>query len=84
MGTGWGDCNRKLIELRFRRQELLNWLNQLLQLNVTKVEQCGTGAALCQVFDSIYGMSGILWRIGDEGLVSDKRNRRCSHAQGQV
>lgn len=36
------------------RQELLAWLNNLLQLNVTKVEQCGTGAALCQVFDSIY------------------------------
>lgn len=36
------------------RQELVQWLNNLLQLNITKVEQCGTGAALCQVFDSIY------------------------------
>ncbi|KAI5465435.1 microtubule-associated protein RP/EB family member 1 [Mariannaea sp. PMI_226] len=36
------------------RQELIQWLNSLLQLNITKVEQCGTGAALCQVFDSIY------------------------------
>ncbi|KAF2728634.1 hypothetical protein EJ04DRAFT_516461 [Polyplosphaeria fusca] len=36
------------------RQELIAWLNNLLQLNVTKVEQCGTGAALCQVFDSIF------------------------------
>ncbi|KAF2865284.1 calponin homology domain-containing protein [Massariosphaeria phaeospora] len=36
------------------RQELVAWLNNLLQLNVTKVEQCGTGAALCQVFDSIF------------------------------
>jgi RP/EB family microtubule-associated protein len=36
------------------RQELVAWLNNLLQLNITKVEQCGTGAALCQVFDSIY------------------------------
>lgn len=25
------------------RQELLGWMNNLLQLNVTKVEQCGTG-----------------------------------------
>ncbi len=25
------------------RQELLAWLNNLLQLNITKVEQCGTG-----------------------------------------
>ncbi|TGZ79116.1 microtubule-associated protein RP/EB family member 1 [Ascodesmis nigricans] len=37
------------------RQELLSWLNQLLQLNVARVEQCGSGAALCQIFDSIYG-----------------------------
>ncbi|OAL29196.1 hypothetical protein AYO20_09249 [Fonsecaea nubica] len=36
------------------RQELLAWLNGLLQLNITKVEQCGTGAALCQLFDSIF------------------------------
>jgi len=36
------------------RQELLQWLNNLLQLNVTKVEQCGTGAALCQIYDSIF------------------------------
>jgi hypothetical protein len=37
------------------RSELLGWLNDLLQLNYTKVEQCGTGAAYCQVLDSIYG-----------------------------
>ncbi|KAL9056840.1 MAG: hypothetical protein Q9162_002711 [Coniocarpon cinnabarinum] len=36
------------------RQELLTWLNQLLSLNLTKVEQCGTGAPLCQVYDSIF------------------------------
>ncbi|KAK3942343.1 putative microtubule-associated protein rp eb family member 1 protein [Diplogelasinospora grovesii] len=36
------------------RQELVQWLNSLLQLNITKVEQCGTGAALCQVYDSIF------------------------------
>ncbi|KAK6432765.1 microtubule integrity protein mal3 [Oleoguttula sp. CCFEE 5521] len=36
------------------RQELLTWLNGLLQLNMTKVEQCGTGAALCQIYDSIF------------------------------
>lgn len=37
------------------RNELLQWLNELLQLNYTKVEQCGTGAAYCQIIDSIYG-----------------------------
>jgi len=36
------------------RQELLNWLNGLLQLNITKVEQMGTGSAFCQLFDSIF------------------------------
>ncbi|KAF0432857.1 EB1 protein [Gigaspora margarita] len=37
------------------RTELLAWLNDLLQINYTKVEQCGTGAAYSQIIDSIYG-----------------------------
>jgi len=37
------------------RTELLQWLNELLQINYTKIEQCGTGAAYCQIIDSIYG-----------------------------
>ncbi|KAI5120451.1 hypothetical protein M0805_008498 [Coniferiporia weirii] len=37
------------------RTELLAWLNNLLQLNYTKIEQCGSGGAYCQVLDSIYG-----------------------------
>ncbi|KZF23509.1 hypothetical protein L228DRAFT_246279 [Xylona heveae TC161] len=36
------------------RQELLAWMNGLLQLNLTKIEQCGTGAPLCQIYDSIF------------------------------
>ncbi|GAA6061990.1 hypothetical protein JCM10212_004268 [Sporobolomyces blumeae] len=36
------------------RTELLAWINDLLQLNYTKIEQCGTGAVYCQLFDSIY------------------------------
>lgn len=36
------------------RQELVNWINDLLLTNITKVEQCGTGAIFCQIFDSIY------------------------------
>jgi len=39
------------------RTELLQWLNELLAINYTKIEQCGTGAAYCQIFDSIYGSS---------------------------
>ncbi|KAI9319716.1 calponin homology domain-containing protein, partial [Dichotomocladium elegans] len=37
------------------RMELLAWLNDLLQLNYRKIEQAGTGAAYCQIMDSIYG-----------------------------
>jgi RP/EB family microtubule-associated protein len=37
------------------RTDLLAWVNELLQLNYTKVEQCGTGAAYCQILDSVYG-----------------------------
>ncbi|KAJ7656145.1 hypothetical protein DFH06DRAFT_966143, partial [Mycena polygramma] len=37
------------------RTELLQWINDLLQLNYTKVEQCGAGGAYLRVLDSIYG-----------------------------
>lgn len=37
------------------RTELIGWVNELLQINYTKVEQCGSGAAYVQVIDSIYG-----------------------------
>ncbi|KAF9365654.1 hypothetical protein BGX34_009085 [Mortierella sp. NVP85] len=37
------------------RQELVAWVNELLQLNYTKVEQLGSGDAYCQIIDSIYG-----------------------------
>lgn len=37
------------------RTDLLAWLNELLQINYTKIEQCGSGGAYCQILDSIYG-----------------------------
>jgi len=37
------------------RGELLGWLSELLQTPVARIESLGTGAALCQVVDSIYG-----------------------------
>ncbi|KAK9761237.1 microtubule integrity protein mal3 [Basidiobolus ranarum] len=37
------------------RQELLAWVNDLLHLNYSKIEQLGTGAAYCQIVDSVYG-----------------------------
>lgn len=36
------------------RQELVAWINELLLLDITKVEQCGTGAIYCQIYDSIF------------------------------
>jgi len=51
------------------RQELLGWLNNLLQLNITKVEQLGTGAAYAQVFDSVFGgvpMSKVKFNVNTE------------------
>ncbi|GAA5812150.1 hypothetical protein MFLAVUS_005600 [Mucor flavus] len=36
------------------RTDLLAWVNDLLQLNYTKVEQAGTGAAYCQIMDSVF------------------------------
>ena len=39
------------------RSDLLAWVNELLQINYTKIEQCGTGAAYCQILDSIYRAS---------------------------
>ena len=37
------------------RTELIQWVNDLLQINYTKVEQMGAGGAYCQIIDSIYG-----------------------------
>ncbi|KAL1993564.1 hypothetical protein VTN49DRAFT_2233 [Thermomyces lanuginosus] len=51
------------------RQELVAWVNSLLQLNLTKVEQCGTGAVFCQIFDSIFmdvPMSRVKFNVNTE------------------
>ncbi|GAA5858257.1 hypothetical protein JCM8547_004623 [Rhodosporidiobolus lusitaniae] len=37
------------------RMELIAWVNSLLDLGLTKVEQCGSGAAYCQIVDTIFG-----------------------------
>lgn len=36
------------------RTELIHWINSLLSLSYTKVEQLGSGAAYAQIIDSIY------------------------------
>jgi hypothetical protein len=39
------------------RTELLAWVNDLLQINYTKIEQLGGGGAFCQIINTIYGAS---------------------------
>lgn len=42
-------------EAYFRsRTELLDWANTTFALNLSKVEECCTGAFHCQVFDRVY------------------------------
>lgn len=36
------------------RTELVQWINDTLDLNISKIEECGTGAIYCQLLDSIY------------------------------
>ena len=48
------------------RGELLNWVNELLKTNLTKIEQLGTGAIYCQLVDALYPgkipMSKVNWK----------------------
>jgi RP/EB family microtubule-associated protein len=36
------------------RNELISWVNGLLGLNLTKVEQCASGAVYCQIMDACH------------------------------
>lgn len=54
------------------RTDLLNWLNEVTKLGITKIEQCGTGAALCQVIDSLYGTTISFPLQGDVPLAKVK------------
>lgn len=36
------------------RSELLQWVNGLLQVNLTKVEQCASGSIYCQIVDACH------------------------------
>ena len=71
------------------RTDLLAWLNELLQINYTKIEQCGSGAAYCQVLDSIYGTLYIASSVASLSYPSlailfvwPNRRRRYTHEQG--
>jgi len=49
---------------------LLEFFNTELQLNLTKIEQCGTGAVYCQIIDKIYpntfNMAAVKWNAKQE------------------
>ena len=52
------------------RTEVLEWMNELLDLNLTKVEQCASGGVYCQIIDSIYpgsfGFGKVNWQAKHE------------------
>uniref|UniRef100_A0A2P2IAW0 Microtubule-associated protein RP/EB family member 1C n=1 Tax=Hirondellea gigas TaxID=1518452 RepID=A0A2P2IAW0_9CRUS len=37
------------------RQQLITWVNDLLDLNIKKVEECASGAIYCQIVDCVCG-----------------------------
>ncbi|KAJ7888251.1 hypothetical protein B0H13DRAFT_2342042 [Mycena leptocephala] len=45
------------------RTELLQWLNDLLQLSYTKVEQCGAGGAYLQILSSICDIARLSYNL---------------------
>lgn len=52
------------------RREILEWINTVCQLNLSKVEQTCTGAVACQLLDAIYPgkvpMSKVDWTARDQ------------------
>lgn len=52
------------------RTDIIRWVNHILQLDITHIEQLGTGAIYCQLLDSLYPgrvlTSKINWRAKHE------------------
>jgi len=48
------------------RTEILNWVNELLNLNINKIEQLGSGSIYCQILDVIHpgkvSLSKVNWK----------------------
>jgi hypothetical protein len=41
------------------RSDLLQWLNEVLEINYAKLDEASNGAAFCQVIDAIFPGKGI-------------------------
>lgn len=54
------------------RGELLNWINDLLAINYTKVEDTSNGAAFCQVIDAIHPGTVALGRVKFDAYSPDE------------
>ncbi|KAH0482307.1 MAG: hypothetical protein KVP17_004463 [Porospora cf. gigantea B] len=51
------------------RHQLVSWVNEEFKVSISKVEQCGTGAVFCLIFDSVIGnvrMSRVNWGARQE------------------
>ncbi len=50
--------------------DLINWVNSLLSLEITAIQQLGTGAVYCQIVDSMYPgkipMQRVNWKAKNE------------------
>ena len=50
--------------------EIMNWINKVIDIGITKIEQLGTGAILCQLLDAFYPnvipMHKVNWRARSE------------------
>ncbi|KAH8741670.1 EB1 like microtubule binding protein [Cryptosporidium ryanae] len=49
------------------KSDLLNWLNSYFNLNVTRIEDCASGAIYCQIADAVYyyqvPMKNVNWGV---------------------
>ena len=52
------------------KREILGWINELLQLNLAKIEETATGAVACQILDAMYpgkvNMKKVQWSAKHE------------------
>lgn len=49
------------------KSDLLNWLNSYFNLNITRIEECASGAIYCQIADAVYyyqvPMKNVNWGV---------------------